>query len=46
MMNWFKRLFCAHLNRDALASIMARSGPRYLYRCKDCNRYFTRPWNG
>ncbi|MDB5584334.1 MAG: hypothetical protein JWR80_9510 [Bradyrhizobium sp.] len=30
--------------REALGSTMGRTGPRHLYQCKECGRYFSEPW--
>ncbi len=35
----------AHNNHEALGSVMTKTGPRFLYHCRDCGLYWTEPWN-
>ncbi len=48
-LGFFDRFWCrlkGHRPRDAaaLGSVMASSGPRFLYQCRRCGDYFSEKW--
>lgn len=34
-----------HANNEALGSGLYESGPRFIYRCRDCGATWTEPWD-